>query len=36
MPIMEHVRPLQEALAWLAGNPDEVVAHAATRSQSDR
>ncbi|AGL14265.1 DUF4157 domain-containing protein [Actinoplanes sp. N902-109] len=28
--LMEHVRPLQEALDWLAGNPDEVAAHAAT------
>ncbi|GAA2487433.1 hypothetical protein [Winogradskya humida] len=28
--LMEHVRPLQEALDWLAGQPDEVAAHAAT------
>jgi hypothetical protein len=28
--LMEHVKPLQEALDWLAGNPDEVAAHAAT------
>jgi hypothetical protein len=28
--LMEHVRPLQEALDWLAGNPDEVAAHAET------
>jgi hypothetical protein len=28
--LMEHVRPLKEALDWLAGNPDEVAAHAAT------
>jgi uncharacterized protein YukE len=27
---MEHVKPLQEALDRLAGNPDEVAAHAAT------
>ncbi|WIM97874.1 WXG100 family type VII secretion target [Actinoplanes oblitus] len=28
--LMEHVRPLKEALDWLAGNADEVAAHAAT------
>ncbi|GAA2649808.1 hypothetical protein [Paractinoplanes durhamensis] len=28
--LMEHVRPLKEALDWLAGNPDEVAAHAST------
>jgi hypothetical protein len=28
--LMEHVRPLQEALDWLAGKPDEIAAHAAT------
>jgi hypothetical protein len=28
--LMEHVRPLKEALDWLAGNADEVSAHAAT------
>jgi hypothetical protein len=28
--LMEHVKPLQEALDWLAGNPDEIAAHAAT------
>ncbi|PRY29055.1 eCIS core domain-containing protein [Pseudosporangium ferrugineum] len=28
--LMEHVKPLKEALDWLAGNPDEVAAHAAT------
>ena len=28
--LMEHVRPLKEALDWLTGNPDEVAAHAAT------
>jgi uncharacterized protein YukE len=28
--LMEHVRPLQEALDWLAGQPDEIAAHAAT------
>ncbi|WP_203981370.1 WXG100 family type VII secretion target [Planosporangium flavigriseum] len=28
--LMEHVRPLKEALDWLAGNPDEISAHAAT------
>jgi uncharacterized protein YukE len=28
--LMEHVKPLEEALDWLAGNPDEVAAHAAT------
>jgi hypothetical protein len=28
--LMEHVRPLKEALDWLAGNPDEIAAHAAT------
>ncbi|MFC7533851.1 hypothetical protein [Actinoplanes sp. GCM10030250] len=30
--LMEHVRPLQDALDWLAGNPDEITAHAATWS----
>ena len=28
--LMEHVRPLREALDWLAGRPDEIAAHAAT------
>jgi len=28
--LMEHVQPLKEALDWLAGNPDEIAAHAAT------
>ncbi|MFI5898349.1 hypothetical protein ACIA5D_50575 [Actinoplanes sp. NPDC051513] len=28
--LMEHVKPLKEALDWLAGNPDAVAAHAAT------
>jgi hypothetical protein len=28
--LMEHVRPLKEALDWLAGQPDEIAAHAAT------
>jgi hypothetical protein len=28
--LMEHVKPLKDALDWLAGNPDEVAAHAAT------
>ncbi|MFC7533878.1 hypothetical protein [Actinoplanes sp. GCM10030250] len=28
--LMEHVRPLQDALDWLAGDGDEVAAHAAT------
>ncbi len=28
--LMEHVRPLKEALDWLAGNPDAVAAHATT------
>lgn len=28
--LMEHVKPLREALDWLAGNPDEIAAHAAT------
>jgi hypothetical protein len=28
--LMEHVRPLKEALDWLAGNADEVAAHAQT------
>ncbi|MEU4158354.1 hypothetical protein [Actinoplanes sp. NPDC026670] len=28
--LMEHVKPLKEALDWLAGNADEVAAHAAT------
>ena len=27
---MEHVKPLKDALDWLAGNPDEISAHAAT------
>ncbi|WP_306203722.1 WXG100 family type VII secretion target [Actinoplanes sp. RD1] len=30
--LMEHVQPLKEALDWLAGNADEVAAHAATWS----
>ncbi|GAA2502246.1 WXG100 family type VII secretion target [Winogradskya humida] len=42
--LMEHVKPLKEALDWLAGNADEIAAHAATwknvatftaRAQSD-
>jgi hypothetical protein len=28
--LLEHVQPLKEALDWLAGNADEVAAHAAT------
>jgi hypothetical protein len=28
--LMEHVKPLKEALDWLAGNPDAIAAHAAT------
>jgi hypothetical protein len=28
--LMEHVKPLKDALDWLAGNADEVAAHAAT------
>ena len=28
--LMEHVKPLKEALDWLAGNPDAVAAHAQT------
>lgn len=28
--LMEHVKPLKEALDWLAGNPDAINAHAAT------
>ncbi|WP_250001536.1 WXG100 family type VII secretion target [Actinoplanes sp. M2I2] len=28
--LMEHVRPLQQSLDWLAGKPDEIAAHAAT------
>ncbi len=28
--LMDHVRPLKEALDWLAGNPDAVAAHATT------
>ena len=28
--LMEHVKPLKEALDWLAGKPDEIAAHAAT------
>ncbi|MET8148281.1 WXG100 family type VII secretion target [Actinoplanes sp. NPDC049668] len=28
--LMEHVQPLKDALDWLAGNPDEIAAHAAT------
>ncbi|MFC7532218.1 WXG100 family type VII secretion target [Actinoplanes sp. GCM10030250] len=30
--LMEHVQPLQQALDWLAGNADEIAAHAATWS----
>ena len=30
--LMEHVKPLKDALDWLAGNADEVSAHAATWS----
>jgi uncharacterized protein YukE len=28
--LMEHVKPLQDALDWLAGNPDQIAAHATT------
>ncbi|WP_233583778.1 WXG100 family type VII secretion target [Micromonospora sp. CV4] len=28
--LIEHVKPLSEALGWLAGNPAEIVAHAQT------
>jgi hypothetical protein len=28
--LMEHIKPLKDALDWLAGNADEVAAHAAT------
>ncbi|MEV6596384.1 hypothetical protein AB0M36_05880 [Actinoplanes sp. NPDC051346] len=28
--LMEHVKPLKDALDWLAGNPDAIAAHAAT------
>jgi hypothetical protein len=28
--LMEHVKPLRDALDWLAGKPDEIAAHAAT------
>jgi hypothetical protein len=28
--LMEHVKPLREALDWLAGKPDDIAAHAAT------
>jgi hypothetical protein len=28
--LMEHVKPLKDALDWLAGKPDEIAAHAAT------
>ncbi|NUO60722.1 MAG: hypothetical protein HOV78_28990 [Hamadaea sp.] len=28
--LMEHVKPLKDALDWLAGNPDEISAHAQT------
>jgi len=28
--LMEHVKPLKEALDWLAGNPDAIAAHATT------
>jgi hypothetical protein len=28
--LMEHVKPLKDALDWLAGNPDEIAAHSAT------
>ncbi|GID96172.1 DUF4157 domain-containing protein [Amorphoplanes digitatis] len=28
--LIEHVQPLKDALDWLAGNPDEIAAHAAT------
>lgn len=28
--LMEHVQPLKDALDWLAGDPDEIAAHAAT------
>ncbi|MEV6306753.1 hypothetical protein AB0M02_45660 [Actinoplanes sp. NPDC051861] len=30
--LMEHVKPLRDALDWLAGNADEISAHAATWS----
>lgn len=30
--LMEHVKPLKDALDWLAGNADEVAAHATTWS----
>ncbi|WP_211303964.1 hypothetical protein [Pseudosporangium ferrugineum] len=30
--LMEHVKPLKDALDWLAGNADEVASHAATWS----
>ena len=28
--LIEHVKPLKDALDWLAGKPDEIAAHAAT------
>ncbi|SDT66755.1 WXG100 family type VII secretion target [Actinoplanes derwentensis] len=28
--LLEHVKPLKDALDWLAGQPDEIAAHAAT------
>jgi hypothetical protein len=28
--LMEHVKPLKQALDWLAGNPDQIAAHAQT------
>ncbi|ASW57343.1 hypothetical protein [Plantactinospora sp. KBS50] len=28
--LMEHLKPLRDALDWLAGQPDEIAAHAAT------
>ncbi|WP_051366796.1 WXG100 family type VII secretion target [Hamadaea tsunoensis] len=28
--LMEHLKPLKDALDWLAGNPDEIAAHAQT------
>ncbi|WP_051366492.1 WXG100 family type VII secretion target [Hamadaea tsunoensis] len=28
--LMEHLKPLKEALDWLAGNPDKIAAHAQT------
>ncbi|MDI6097238.1 hypothetical protein QLQ12_01265 [Actinoplanes sp. NEAU-A12] len=28
--LLEHVKPLKDALDWLAGKPDEIAAHAAT------